>query len=80
MHDVDVEPLEEAAQLQHEARGDGVDRLRGVAVEGHADAEAHDLERRRRTGRASSSAIGGVRSRWPVTTVTSCPRRASSRA
>ena len=44
VHDVDVEPLEEPLQLQHESGRHGVDGLRGVAVERHADAEAHDLE------------------------------------
>ena len=44
MHDVDVQALEQPAQLQDEAGRHGVDRLRGVAVERHADTHAHDLE------------------------------------
>ncbi len=52
-----------------------MDRLRGVAVERHADAQADDLEALvARAGARSASAIGGVRRRWPVMTVTSWPR------
>ena len=44
MHDVDVQALEQPAQLQDEAGRHGVDRLRGIAVERDADTHAHDLE------------------------------------
>ena len=81
VHDVDVEALEEPSQLQDEPRGHRVDRLRGVAVERDADAQADDLEAlvgdaaARRGRRSAACAAGGPSRRSPRARA-----RASSRA